>query len=245
MKFRIGIENNNDGRTIAWALEHPGCFSYGADAAEGLANFPSAARLYSNWLTSNGGDWLKLVDDPLPENEETFDVTFVDQDFEFAEPGRGSMVESFFRYDWKPLTATDIERLLKLLAWSRRDLLSLVRGLSPEQLTRQHPGERWDINGILRHIGSAEWWYQERIGFPFPTREEDLPVEPLGVLEMVRAHLLDLLPKLQGLHRVIGLEGELWSPRKAMRRTVWHERDHTEHIRKLITPGNRESWIPA
>ena len=103
MKFRIGVENNNDGRTIAWALEHPGCFAYGADAAEALANFPGAARAYSSWLTDNGGDWLVLTDDALPVSEETFDVSFVDQDFELAEPGRGSMVESFFRYDWKPL----------------------------------------------------------------------------------------------------------------------------------------------
>ena len=234
MKFRIGIENNNDGRTIAWALEHPGCFAYGADAAEALANFPGAARAYSTWLADNGGDWLALADDPLPVNEETFDVSFVDLDFNLAEPGRGSMVESFFRHDWKPLTATDIERLLRLLAWSRQDLLSVVQGLSPDQLTRPHPGERWDINGILRHVGGAEWWYQERIGFPFPTREDDLPSEPIARLEMVRAHLVDLLPKVEGLHRVLGLEGELWSPRKAMRRTVWHERDHAEHIRKLL-----------
>ena len=29
MIFRIGIENNNDDRTIAWALDYPGCFAYG------------------------------------------------------------------------------------------------------------------------------------------------------------------------------------------------------------------------
>ena len=29
------------------------------------------------------------------------------------------------------------------------------------------------------------------------------------------------------------VEGEFWSPRKLLRRAVWHERDHTVHIRKL------------
>ncbi len=57
---------------------------------------------------------------------------------------------------------------------------------------------------------------------------------PARGLEMVRAHLVGLLPKLEGLNRVIGLDGELWSPRKVMRRTAWHERDHIEHIRKLL-----------
>jgi hypothetical protein len=234
MIFRIGIENNNDGRTIAWALEHPGCFAYGADATAALADFPAAARAYSRWMTGHGGDWLASAEDASPVAEETFEVSFVDREFELVDAGRGSMVESFFRYDWKPLTATDIERLLKLLAWSRAELLSAVQDLSPEQLSRTHPGERWDINGILGHVGSAEWWYQERIGFPFPELEDHLPSDPFPRLEMVRAHLDQLLPKLEGLNRVIGQDGELWSPRKAMRRTVWHERDHAQHIRKLL-----------
>jgi hypothetical protein len=36
------------------------------------------------------------------------------------------------------------------------------------------------------------------------------------------------------MNKVVGVEGEMWSPRKVLRRAVWHERDHTEHIRKLL-----------
>jgi hypothetical protein len=32
----------------------------------------------------------------------------------------------------------------------------------------------------------------------------------------------------------MGTDGEFWSPRKLLRRAVWHERDHTGHIRKLL-----------
>ena len=28
---------------------------------------------------------------------------------------------------------------------------------------------------------------------------------------------------------------ELWSSRKVLRRALWHERDHTQHIRQLLT----------
>jgi hypothetical protein len=30
------------------------------------------------------------------------------------------------------------------------------------------------------------------------------------------------------------VDGEFWSPRKALRRALWHERDHIDHINKLI-----------
>jgi len=49
----------------------------------------------------------------------------------------------------------------------------------------------------------------------------------------VRARLLEVLPSLVGVEQVVGRRGELWSPRKLLRRALWHERDHAEHIRKL------------
>lgn len=145
------------------------------------------------------------------------------------------MVESFFVHDWKPLVPHEVERALKLLAWSRADLMSIVKGLSAETLNQTYPDERWAINGILRHIGGAEWWYQERIGYPFPEDEQDVPEEPFERLAVVRDHFNSLLPKLVGVNNVIGLDGEIWSLRKVLRRAVWHERDHTEHIRKLLS----------
>lgn len=233
MIFRIGIENNNDDRTIAWALEQPGCFAYGEDSTRALASFPQAAREYRAWIARHEEPWLD--EEVQVTVEETFDAYFITPAFERAAPGADTyMVESFFIHDWKPLMPHEIERALKLLAWSRADLLALVEGLDAAALTRTYPGERWPIAGILRHIGGAEWWYQERIGHPFPESEEDVPEDPFERLQVVRDHFGSLLPKLDGLHRVVGLDGEIWSPRKVLRRALWHERDHTEHIRKLL-----------
>ena len=33
MIFRIGLENNIEGRSLAWVLGHPGCFSVGRNRA--------------------------------------------------------------------------------------------------------------------------------------------------------------------------------------------------------------------
>jgi hypothetical protein len=233
MIFRIGIENNNDDRTIAWALGHPGCFAYGQDSDEAQKNFLSSAREYRAWIAQHEEPWL---DDEMElVVEETFDVYFITPAFERAERGRETyMVESFFLDDWKPLAPHEIERALKLLAWSRADLMSLVGNLDVERRSQTYPNERWDINGILRHIGGAEWWYQERIGYPSPQNEADVPGDPFERLQIVREHFNALLPKLDGVSNVVGLDGEIWSPRKVLRRALWHERDHTEHIRKLL-----------
>jgi len=119
--------------------------------------------------------------------EETFDTYFIKPTFERAERGKDTyMVESFFVHDWKPLVPHELERALKLLAWSRADLLSLVGELDEERLSRTYPNERWPIRGILKHIGGAEWWYQERIGYPFPENEADVPSDPFERLEVVR-----------------------------------------------------------
>ncbi len=234
MILRVGIENNNDNRTIAWALEHPGCFAYGENSEAAQRNIQQTARGYAGWVHQHGMSWMP--DEPVEVNvDETFDAYVLHTDLDL-EPGQtaDTLIESFFRYDMEPLTGTDVQRAFKLLDWSRQDLLALVKGLSDERLNQTYDGERWSIDGILKHIGAAEWWYQERIGFPFPEYEEDLPAEGLGCLELVRAHFVGLLPKLEAVHHIVDEEGELWSPRKVLRRALWHERDHTDHIRKLL-----------
>jgi len=235
MIFRIGIENNNDDRSIAWALEHPGCFAYGENREQAQKNFPPAAQEYAAWIARHGESWLDDASEVEVIVEEIFDAYFITPIFERAERSEETyMVESFFVRDWKPLKPHEIERALQLLAWSRADLLDVVKDLSAEQLAQTYPDERWPINGILKHIGGAEWWYQERIGYPFPEDEADVPDDPFERLRIVREHFNFLLPGLEGIHKVVGLEGEIWSPRKVLRRALWHERDHTEHIRKLL-----------
>lgn len=233
MLFHVGIENYNEGvRSIAWALEHPGCYAYGKDADAALAAFPAALRAYSNWINQRELSWLHIQNIDVNVNGVWNNYTINDK-FERLEAGENGMaVESWFQYDWKPLTDEEIERALKLLTWSRADLLKVIDGLPAEKLDKTQPGERWSINGILRHAGGAEWWYMDRLGRAFPQAE--LPKTPMERLEKTRQAFLELLPQLKGIKLVTGMDGEFWSPRKVLRRALWHERDHTEHIRKLV-----------
>ncbi len=232
MKFHIGIENNNEGiRSIAWMLEHPGCYAYGANEQDALANSPAAIRAYAAWIGSHGEAWLPADADIELRVEQVWEDYRINEEYErVAEDGYD--VDPFFEHDWKPLTAADIERGLKMLVWSRADLLEILETLTPAQWAYKKEGERWDIAGIVKHIGGAEWWYMDRLGLTFP--RADVPAEPLERLQKARGLANRILPSLEDSKLVLGVDGEFWSPRKALRRALWHERDHTEHIRKLL-----------
>jgi hypothetical protein len=233
MFFRVGIENNNEGyRSIAWVLEHPGCFAYGEDGDSALTALPAAIRDYAAWIAKHEPRCWLTIDEIEFCIEDTWTDYFIDESFDRNPKSDYYMVDAWFQHDWKPLTATDIERGLKLPAWSRDDLLKTVEGLSAEKLDQTYPGERWSINGILRHIGGAECWYLDRLDLALPC--EEVPDEPFARLEVSRGRLNEVLPTLEGVNKVLGVDGEFWSPRKMLRRALWHERDHTEHIRKLL-----------
>lgn len=231
MIYRVGIENNNEGyRTVAWAVEHPGCYAYGRDADSALLALAETIPDYLAWIDAHEPSWLPAEKIEL-SIEDTWNDFEINESFERVEKD-GYAVEPFFLYDWRPLTAVDIERGLKLLSWTRADLLAVVAGLTNEQRDEQRPDERWSINGILGHVGGAEWWYLDRLGLAFP--RENVPRDPMERLVKARMHLVKVLPTLEGSTQVVGVDGEFWSPRKLLRRAVWHEHDHTTHIRKLL-----------
>jgi len=231
MLFEIGIENNVEGRSLAWALGNPGCFAYGENGQAALVAMPKAIADYASWIeTRNDGQgWVDTGQIELFEAD-SWEVYVIDEDFNLVE--EGYEVNAWFRHDWKPLSADEIARGIQLLAWSREDLLDVVKGLSQARLDVEYIGERWSIAGILKHVAGAEWWYLDRLGLSFPKKE--IPVDPFLRLEAVRRWTLAVLPGLAGLQQVVGVDGEFWSPRKMLRRAVWHERDHSQHIRKII-----------
>ena len=77
-------------------------------------------------------------------------------------------VNAFFASDRPPVTVEELPEYDLLLGAARQDVLAAVNDLSPEQLDRTLPGERWPIAGILHHVARAELWYLDRIGLSFP-----------------------------------------------------------------------------
>jgi hypothetical protein len=230
MQVRIGLENGFDDRSLAWALDHPGCFAYGADGDTALVAMARAIPEYIAWMARRTrAAWFEpaAIDIRLAEVWEDYQV-----DDRYQRAAQGTPVNAWFQNDWQPLTVEEVRHGQLLLEWSRADLLEAFRQAPPDRLDQDHPGERWTIRGILAHVGTTQWWLLDRLdqaGVP----RSGLPKDPLERCEAMYARLAQVLPSLAGSEQVTGKAGEFWSPRKLLRRSVWHQRDHADHIRKL------------
>ena len=232
MQIRIGLENNIEGRTLAWALDYPGCFAYGLDKAEALIRLPRALLKYEIWIKDHTSQpWVDFMDMDMRvvDRYETFCINDI---YELVPEGQGYEINAWFVDDWRPLSEIEIERGLKIFHWQREELLAGLTTLDPEILEKEFPGQRWNILGIVKHVANAELWYLSRMDLTGLSRQDLLP-DPETRLNQTAEQVDRVFPGFADQVKVIGIEGEFWSYRKILRRTLWHQRDHIEHIKEL------------
>lgn len=208
MDYRIGVEDIEPGHWVAWWFERPGVSGSGRSLPEAVQNL---ARLVPV-LPVEPVDVFRA----FPSLE--------DPDY---------LVNAFFGDDRRPLSAAEVADGLARLRDSHERLLALIHGVSQEALSRRIDGERFEtILGILRHVAVAEWWYCDRLdGVPV---WDVLPQAPLEALAVSRQNTERFLPALVDSRQMVTLVGESWSPRKVLRRVIWHEADHTGHIQQRL-----------
>ena len=209
-----------EGNWVAHAPDLPGCYTTHKERETAISSVPKAVEGYIKWSNEHG---LRIsgLSGPMVVAEVARSWIY-EQDYE---------VNAFFASDRPPLTEGEVQELEKILQATRQDLESELEGVSEEAANTELPGERWSLLGVLNHVATAEQWYFDRMGLALATAE--LPADPITRLAKVRDNTLTNLSKLAALKGVVTLSGETWSARKVMRRTLWHERDHTEHLRKM------------
>jgi hypothetical protein len=231
MRIEIGLENNYENKSIAWALDYPGCFAYGAEGAAAIMAFPHAFIGYKERVESLAEEnWIDFEDIDI-HLAESFDCHPVDADQFPSAAGRN--VTAFFQVDWNPLTLEEIDRGLEVMDWSRKDLVNLTRHLPAVQLDKERPGEKWSIRGILDHVATTELWLLDRLNI-LESESATLPEDIFRRLDATRNIYERSLRDLKDTAFVNGKDGTLWSPRKVLRRAAWHEVDHINHIFRLL-----------
>lgn len=217
---QLAVELIEPNHWVAYALDLPGCFSSGKTETTAIEGAPERIRTYLEWLSSRGEQT------PIPESIRVrVAERYVPPDqLRQTSNGDNYIINAFFRHDSQPLSEKDVERALAVLSHQREELLSLLPSHVPPR-----------VEVLLLHIGSAEWWYWDRIDSSFP--REDLPEQWDSRLSMTREFTLAHLPFLIDRKDVNEKMGEGWSGRKIVRRCAWHERDHTNQIALLLGEG--------
>jgi predicted RNase H-like HicB family nuclease len=231
MIIRIGIDKGFEGRVVAYALDFPGCFTYGMDEAEALLKLPQALLKYEIWIKDHTEDcWVNFTEMDLRVTD-VMDSFIIDEE---THPELfGVEINAFFEDDLRALSSLEVERALLVFTWQREELYGGISTLTQDILEKQYPDQRWNILGILKHVANAENWYLSRLGYS-NLRKEQLPEEPLARLEMMQEAVEDAFRQFPLDTQVHNIDGETWSCRKILRRTLWHQRDHIEHIKQLI-----------
>ncbi len=224
--IRVGVEIDLDGKHTAWALDFPGCFSYGADRSEALLKLPISILNFDYWVrTKTEQPWYQLGSLDF-HVEETFQVE------QITYKGEPYTINAFFEDDKRPLSAEDVQNYSQIFTWQHQELMAGVETLDKVKLNEIQLGERWSILGILRHLAFAEIWYLHCLGISAPTLPEK--INSLAAIDESFRLVHEVLPTLVEDDRLTEYAQEKWTSRKLIRRLLWHRRDHIDHIRHLV-----------
>jgi predicted RNase H-like HicB family nuclease len=233
MKIFVCLEVGQGG-TGAFVPECPGCWVFGRTSERALEKVKVAIREWFEWLKRHGED--------IPTEADEFTVKvgeILRVDYNPVEAGKP---EPLFWSEVAPIKRKDIAYTIRLLGYSRNDLLNLVSDLNNETLDWQPPGKPRTIRNTLKHIGFVEWWYITRLDVELPTK---FPKDVFKLLSYTREIVVDFLEnfpkeKRSGVFQPkkdVGHKAKicnLWTARKVLRRLVDHERLHTKYIEKVL-----------
>jgi hypothetical protein len=211
-------------RWIAHAPQLIGCYAEEDTRDAAVAAAPAAIAAYCERL-HRYGDFAPPLTLPVAVHVEEIALEWANP----ADPDH--TINAFFASDAAPLTAQEVEQAARLLQWNRQEQRAALDGLSPAHL-EQAVEDGWSIIHILHHIGRADWWYLTRLDLAPNTSAPETWEERQDI---GRQRLLEVLPHLVGDTRIVLKDAEVWSPRKMLRRALWHEPDHTQHLLRFRT----------
>lgn len=219
MRYTVYLEIEEDGTTMAHVPALPGCTSTGLTQEVALARVPDAIAGYNAWLRAHG-------EQAVPATEPVEVV--IGGSTEDADNHLGDE-SGLLPSDSTPLSEADVATLMRLMSYSRSDLLSLVQGLSRDLLRWQPSAQSeqagWCIDDILEHIARAERVYTSR-----------LDSNIFDLVESARHDAIERMSRLTATERsqMTQHQGEFWTARKVFRRFLEHELEHQQHIQQIL-----------
>lgn len=232
MAHKIGIclEIGSEG-TGAFVPSCPGCWVFGRTPERAVAKAKAVVAEWFEWLKEHSEQHLIDVKGSELEVIEVLKVTY--------NPVEAGKPEPLFWSEVPPVTRKDVAMTLRLMNYSRQDLLRLVSGLTDNCLDWRPKNEPRTLRNCLRHIAYVEPWYITRLNVDLRCR---YPRDVLDMLEVTRKAVVDYLQKfprekMRGVFQPMKDSSpvcDLWTSRKVLRRLVDHERLHARYIEKIL-----------
>ncbi len=217
--------------TMVHVTDLLGCVATGPTTEAALARTPDAIRAYLGYLARHG----EKVDPRAP-----FAVRVAEHATTGDFLGHGSSTV-MYQSDRAPLRPADQKRYLSWLAWSRADLLALVKRSDVKALRAKPAGGR-SLDGILRHVLEADKGYVysffgpvSEVGDPVNAALRDALDLRVALHESRRAaaaRIAALTPAERRASRRRG--GSTRTARRTLRRMLEHEWEHRREIAERL-----------
>ena len=210
-------------KTLAHVLDLLGCVVQADTTDEAVAAAPEAIRAYLRYLARHG----EKVDP-----QESIETRVAEHNTEGLFSG-----QALWPQDLKPLAPAALARYRRWLAWSRADLLALVKGFDDKRL-RAKPAKGRSLRDILLHVLGADKSYVYALVGPLKPMGEPSNAAERGdldlrvALEVARAAAIDRLGTLTPKERAhIRKAGQsTYSAYRVIRRMLEHEWEHRREI---------------
>ncbi len=218
--FDVYLESNQLGQTMAHVIQLPGCIVRAPSPELAAAHLKQAIQQYQEWIVAHSNTCMAQPCD--------IRICNTDRGPGGAASHSGSRV-AFLSIDALPMSKAQFGRYLRLLSFSRADLLEIVSTIPEATLALRPCKASRSLREILQHIAAAEQWYLTRIMTIARFPPQPTPFRRLGVVRNAAyTYLRQHERALAG--RVITQSGEQWSLRKVLRRFLEHEREHILEI---------------
>jgi len=225
------------GGTGAFVPNCPGCWVFGRTPERALMKVRLAVAEWFEWMRKHGGH--------VPSQLREFEIEVAEVLRVNYNPVEAGKPEPLFWSEVLPVTRKDVARTLRLMSYSRKDLLQLVSDLSDECLNWKPPNGPRTIRNCLRHIAYVEPWYINRLDVDLP---RNYPRNVFKMLDYTRKMVVEFLEniprnKMRGIYQPKKDPSpicNLWTARKILRRLVDHERLHTKYIEKTLKMFNSQ-----
>lgn len=216
------LEVERDGRWVAHIPDLPGCEATGANEQQALAALTTTIPAYYAWL--------KRHDDYTPDVRGPWAVIP-------REIARSATTGAFFTPDAQPVDDEELDWGLALLDWAYEDLVALTASVPAAALDAPPADGGWTPRQMLLHIARGQLWYLSHLAAePMPLPPPQLGPDPLAEVRQARTMAMAQLRSASDETRtaVRAHGGERWSMRKVLRQSVWHPRDHTAQIARML-----------